>query len=432
MGQISDGNPLFLEPKNGSNLHLNPQGKIQVASFWRKRIQSFQAFFTARHQTALQKKVKKIIANQSFSSSPKQQIFFEKMARLSHSKKSWLYQVLDVKDPVSLEISHQNVLSSPIQPFERGGRYYNQPGEKTGKQFAKTLYLLFPGIFGKVSEKDLHTWHRTPWDPIARSLEPKITWLGHATLLIQGENMNLLFDPTFSFVAPCFLRHTAPPIPFEELPLIDLVGISHNHADHFDRKNLKKLSAQEPFAFVPKGLDGWFKKQGFKNCVGARWWQQVTFQRENRTLKITAVPAWHGSQTTFSDIHRTLWMGFLIEMENLKIYIAGDSAYHEEILSEIKRHFGTIDIACLPIAPEGEKEMHMDAAQALDAFEYLGAKKMIPIHHGAYRMGREKIEDPISLFLSLAKKRNLSDQILNLQLGETCKVERAVSQFAYA
>ena len=165
-------------------------------------------------------------------------------------------------------------------------------------------------------------------------------------------------------------------------------------------------------------------KNGYTQVVGSKWWQQTQVDREGRSIRLTAIPAQHGSQTSLSDLNRTLWMGILIEVNDLKIYFAGDTAYNSEMLDEIKRHFGVIDIACLPIGPENEREVHFDHAQALDALERLGAKKMIPIHHGAYRMGTEKIEDPLKIFLEAAQKRNLIDKVIDLRLGETFKLEQ--------
>ncbi len=153
---------------------------------------------------------------------------------------------------------------------------------------------------------------------------------------------------------------------------------------------------------------------------------ELKIERDGKKIKLTAMPAQHGSCTSVADYHRSLWMGIMIEVNGLRFYYAGDTGFNRNHLEEVKKHFGPIDVALLPIAPEGEPEMHLGHKQALDAFERLGAKKLIPIHYGAYRMGAEKIEDPLKMFLQAAQQRGLTDKIVVLKLGETVEVAKVL------
>jgi len=411
------------EPIEWWNLELTNKQEIKVASSWKSALQWLYSFLSGRLKRELCQRVCIILETLPAESSEQQKIAVEKISRLIHSKHSWLYGAdQKIKNPSLAQFKPSKEIASTIQPHQENGRYYNFSGEYIWNQFFTTLYLLFPGSLSQSTEEDLETWHRTEWNPRARSLEPQLTWMGHNTLLFQASNINLLFDPAFDFVRPCFIRYTEPPIPLGKLPLIDGVGISHNHADHCDPSALTRLAAFQTAAFAPVGTEAWLKERGFEAVEGKSWWQSAYIERDGKRIKLTAMPAQHNSSTSVADYHRSLWMGILIEVNGLRLYFGGDTGYNRNHLEEIKNHFGSIDIVLLPIAPEGEPEMHLDHKQALDAFERLGAKKLIPIHYGAYRMGTEKIEEPLKMFLAAAEQRGLSDKILVLKLGETLDV----------
>jgi hypothetical protein len=284
--------------------------------------------------------------NSSSRGQPAAKIALEKISRLIHSKQSWLYGVDQrAKNPPLAQFKPCKEIESRIQPHQENGRYYNFPGEYIWSQFFSTLYLLFPGSLSEATRENLKTWHRSEWKPCARSIEPQLTWLGHNTFLFQASNINLLFDPAFDFVAPCFYRYTAPPIPLRKLPLIDAVGISHNHADHCERSTLTKLAAFQTAAFAPVGTEAWFKERGFEAVEGKKWWQSAFIERDGKKIKLTAMPAQHGSCTTVADYHRSLWMGIMIEVNGLRFYYAGDTGFNRNHLEEVKKHFGPIDMA---------------------------------------------------------------------------------------
>lgn len=412
------------QPLSWWKLTISKTG-IGKASALRGCWQFFASLFSNRLKFALQRRVQELVASLD-PSNQENKILIEKITRLVYSQHSWMFgAVKGLQNPPSARLFSGGWMESLIQPYEKRGRYYNFPGEPIWRRFIETLFLLFPGALKVPTDKDLNAWNRAEWQPCARSTAAKITWLGHSGVLLQAKNINLLFDPTFDFVKPCFVRHTKPPIPFEKLPLIDLVVISHSHADHFDPATLKKLMPYKTAAFVPHRLDNWFKKVGFENVEGKKWWQRSIVQRNEGPITLTAIPAQHTSQRTLTDLNQCLWMGAMIEVDGYRIYFAGDTGYNAKILQEIKRQFGRIDLALLPIAPvEGKCELHCDIRKALDAFEKLEAKRMVPIHYGAYRTGTEKIEDPLDELTMIAKQRGILDKISFLKLGETLEMEK--------
>ena len=140
-------------------------------------------------------------------------------------------------------------------------------------------------------------------------VNPSITWVGHATLLVQLDGINFLTDPNWgeraspiSWAGP---RRLSPPgLAFENLPQIDVVVISHDHYDHLDLGTVKRLAEKHnPLFLVPLGLKAWFTDNGMSRVEELDWWQE----REYRGLRFVCVPAQHFSQRTLWDGNTRLW-----------------------------------------------------------------------------------------------------------------------------
>ena len=134
--------------------------------------------------------------------------------------------------------------------------------------------------------------------PAAYSIEPKITWIGHATFLIQMDGFNILTDPIFGSVkvGPFTLTERVIPagIKFEDLPHIDAIVISHNHSDHTDTTTLKALAKKyQPKIFVPEGNRALVEGMGFKRVIEHNWWEETKFIKNGRSLTI------HGERKGF-------------------------------------------------------------------------------------------------------------------------------------
>jgi len=201
-----------------------------------------------------------------------------------------------------------------------------------------------------------------------------------------------------------------PGIARKKLPLIDAVFLSHNHGDHTNQ--VESFTPYNPLVFAGEGSH--------------RWWQSTKLSRDGKDIRITAVPAQHGSQTGLRDMNQMLWCGFVIEVGGKTLYFSGDTAMGHELVDQylkpqklfeqIRSQFGSIDITFLPIATQNEWKVHLDEEQALNAALELDAKMMIPIHWGAYRIGKGQIEDPIHELM--AKAGDLKEHIHVLKIGE--------------
>ena len=232
--------------------------------------------------------------------------------------------------------------------------------------------------------------------------ELTVTFVNHATVLVQVDGINFLTDPIWSkrcspvsFAGP--KRVHAPGIRFEDLPPIDFVLISHNHYDHLDLKTLKKLAAlpQPPHFFMGLGTDGILTEAGINPAMitAMDWWQESSTAR----LPITFVPAKHFAARSVCDRNINLWGGFVVKSSLGPIYFAGDTAFGKHY-QEIYEKFGEIRLAILPIGAYEPRWLmkghHMNPEEAVQASEILKAKQSLAIHFGTFQLTDEAREAP--------------------------------------
>jgi L-ascorbate metabolism protein UlaG (beta-lactamase superfamily) len=243
----------------------------------------------------------------------------------------------------------------------------------------------------------------TPAIPAPHADRPRITMVGHATLLIQVTGLNILTDPVWSdrasplpFAGP--KRVTAPGIAFDALPRIDLVLVSHNHYDHLDIATLRRLHAVHlPRMVTPLGNDVILRAA----IPGARietgdWGTRVPI---DSSAAITLTRANHWSSQGLSDRRMALWAGFLIETINGSVWFAGDSGYGDgAIFRDMRARHGAPDVALIPIGAYAPRwfmaAQHVDPVEAVQIFQDIGAPNAIGIHWGTFRLTDESREAP--------------------------------------
>jgi L-ascorbate metabolism protein UlaG (beta-lactamase superfamily) len=227
-----------------------------------------------------------------------------------------------------------------------------------------------------------------------------VTFIGHATFLIQTTTGNILTDPMYSERAGPFgllgpRRVRQPAVRFDDLPPISTVLLSHNHYDHCDRPTLARLAKRfDPTVITPLGNGSLVKSTGLRKVEELDWWQEA----KTSTLPLTLTPAHHFSARTPFDRNRALWGGFTIDIADRRIYFAGDSAY-APFFREVRRRLGPIDLALLPIGAYEPRwfmqAVHMNPAEALQAHLDLEASESIAMHFGTFQLTTEGIDEPV-------------------------------------
>jgi len=238
-----------------------------------------------------------------------------------------------------------------------------------------------------------------------------VTWIGHSTLLIQLDGINILTDPIWSdrcspvqWAGP--KRHVQPGIDFDKLPQIDLVLISHDHYDHLDKNTIKRLG-NKPLYLIPLGIGEFLKSQGITRYQEMDWWDTISFNK----LKIICTPAQHFSGRKGLDRDRTLWASWVVKGDKNNIYFGGDSGYFPEY-KKIGELYGPFDFAALPIGAYLPRwfmgPVHLSPQDAVQAFLDLKGINFVPIHWGTFGLADEPLDNPPQELQKEIKNRNLN------------------------
>lgn len=263
-----------------------------------------------------------------------------------------------------------------------------------------------------------------PLRPLTPTERVNATFINHATFLLQFPGVNVLTDPVYSertspysFAGPKRVRE--PGIPFDMLPPIDVVVVSHNHYDHLDIETIKQLDKKfHPLFIVPLGDEKLLLKEGVQNVKAVDWWEEVRV----KDVRFIFAPAQHWSARELWDKNESLWGSFMIDSGAVKVYHAGDTGYGKHFL-DIKSRLGSPDLALLPIGAYKPrwfmKYYHLDPEEAVKAHIDLGATRTIGMHFGTFQLTDEGIDEPVNdLKIQREKYRITMDQFLVLDQGQ--------------
>ena len=280
-----------------------------------------------------------------------------------------------------------------------------------------------PSVFRRVAAK---------FDqPRASAERLTVTWVGHSTLLVQIDGLNVLTDPMWgeraspvSFAGP--RRWVPPAVAFDELPPIDVVVLSHNHYDHLDAPTVRRLIARAPEAhwLAPLGVADFVRARGAMKVEELDWWDE----RMVGPLRFTCTPAQHFSARGLGDRNRTLWASWSIAGASRRVHFGGDTGYHDDF-AEIARRTGPFDMVALPIGAYEPRwfmgPVHMNPDDAVRAFGLLrepGEHRtvMVPIHWGTFKLTDEAMDEPPrALRRAWAGAQLPTDELWLLAHGET-------------
>jgi len=250
-------------------------------------------------------------------------------------------------------------------------------------------------------------------------------------MLLQLGPLNVLTDPVWSDRASPLSwlgprRLMKPAVDFEALPTLDVVLLSHNHYDHLDAATVKRIARrfQDAVWLCPLGLARLLKALGVRHATEHDWWERV--QRPDWSA--TCAPAQHFSSRGLRDRNATLWCGWVIETDNVRVFFAGDTAIHPE-LGVIGKRLGPFDLIMLPIGAYEPrwfmKAVHMNPEDAVAAYQALVdgspvAPPCVAMHWGTFRLTDEPVEEPPRRFAARWHEASLPESAnWTLAHGET-------------
>ena len=241
-----------------------------------------------------------------------------------------------------------------------------------------------------------------------------VTWIGHASFLIQMEGVSLLIDPNWAKWLKVIKRLKHPGLHLHDLPAIDLVLVTHAHFDHLDRRTLREIATDQPIV-VPFEVGNLVHDLGFHSVHELHYWESY----QHGPLKITLTPCHHWGARVLHDHHRGFG-GFIIEAAGRSIFHCGDTAYFEGFKTIGDRH--NVEIALLPIGaydPPSGREVHMNPEEAVRAFIDLNASKLVPMHYGSFRLSYEPLHEPPQRLISCAREHGIEQKVQIMTEGET-------------
>ena len=284
----------------------------------------------------------------------------------------------------------------------------NKGWKRRGLQFVGQRIL--PNIFlprkGKTQKADF---------PELKNDEFSVTWIGHASFLIQIGGMNVMVDPNWAMWHAIVKRARRPGLHIADLPHIDLVLVSHAHYDHLHMKSLRNI-ANDQKILVPHGVGKLVRRRRFSEVIEMAHWDA----HEHEGLKVTFTPSFHWGARFLHDTHRG-YGGFVLEYGGRTVFHCGDSAYFEGF-QEIGERFPGMDMAILPIGAYNTasgRDVHMNPEEAIKAFKELKAKHMVPMHYATFPLGREPMHEPLERLRTNADEHGLTDRVIVMEEGLT-------------
>jgi L-ascorbate metabolism protein UlaG (beta-lactamase superfamily) len=294
--------------------------------------------------------------------------------------------------------------------------------------------------------RDLLRWRRTsrptPW-PARVTVAPQppptapsgsdagvVTWIGHATFLVQTARGTLLTDPQFSECCGPFgrfgPRRVHPPgVALTVLPRIDLVLLSHDHYDHCDLPSLRALARRhDPLVVAPLGHRQLLARAGLRRVVELDWWQS---HATDDGFDLTLTPARHWSNRLSGTRNARLWGGFFARWGGRTFWFAGDTGYDPVLFRSIHDRLGAPDLAMIPIGAYEPRwfmsPLHCNPAEAVQIHRDLGAEQSLAMHWGCWQLTDEGRDEPVRALAAARDAAGVSaSQFRVLAPGESIEV----------
>lgn len=308
---------------------------------------------------------------------------------------------------------------------------FNSTGISSTRQWIKMMRK--EGPYPQVTKKEIDSAITTVNKHIIHNPtdHPQITWIGHATALVQYRGINYLTDPHLTKRASPLKRIgnkrlTKPALTFKEIPPINFIVISHNHYDHLDRRTVEMFKNRVTW-FVPLGLKCWFMERGIieNKIIELDWWD--TYQYED-SISITFTPTNHWSKRKLTDANKSLWGSWFVKIDNFSSWFAGDTGYDKKMFTEIGNKLGPIDLSIIPIGAYAPRyymaPQHVDPVHAIEIHKDVRSKLSVPIHWGTFQLTHEPFLEPPALLKGELKYQGIPFETFPvMKIGETLVIK---------
>jgi len=319
------------------------------------------------------------------------------------------------------------------------GTFRNPEGSPKRDSNVKWSYKIFNEERKKI-KIEFPEEHVVPKTKVLRDLKANtnsdyIAWIGHATFLIKLGNTTIITDPVFSKnTGPLIFgpkRYIPPALELNELPLVNLFLLTHNHYDHQDMSTIRNFPYKNSKVILPLKLGKYFKN--YKDVNELDWYEKI---KVNEDITVTLLPSVHWTKRSLWDTNKTLWGSFLIEYKDKKILFACDTGIGN-IYKELGKKYGPIDITFInigaynfyPIMPVKDKSVyHTNPEEALSIAKDLRSKKVIGMHWGTVVLSLEPIMEPPQRFKDNAEKYGYKkEDAIIFNIGEVKKLDQVIN-----
>ena len=310
----------------------------------------------------------------------------------------------------------------------KDGKFLNNGGvkmEMSLKDSFKAMWILFKSNSKAEPNKNIAVQKIDSITIANYNSKTRFIWFGHSTFLLQIKGKNLLIDPMFGNVpAPNPLLGNKRfsnklPIEIEKLPSIDAVLITHDHYDHLDYESIQKLKDKVNIFYTPLGIGIHLLKWGVEKerIIELDWWQEIKFDE----LTIRCTPAQHFSGRGISDREKTLWCSWIIQSDDENLFFSGDSGYASHF-KEIGDQYGPFDFAFMECGQYNNlwPLVHMLPEETAQAGLDIKAKRIMPIHWGAFKLASHSWTDPVERISKKAKELNVD--LIIPKIGEIIEI----------
>jgi L-ascorbate metabolism protein UlaG (beta-lactamase superfamily) len=308
-----------------------------------------------------------------------------------------------------------DVSTAPTGALRRPDGRFRNVLPRQGMGFKKTLGLVWRMFTAKpkttVPDRPLPLRTLTRAE-LEAAPDASLWRLGHSTMLLRLDGRFWLTDPVFSERASPFQfmgpkRFHAPPIAIDDLPPLAGVILSHDHYDHLDHAGILRLRDKAELFVTPLGVGDRLIAWGVdaNKVRQLDWWQST----QVGGLRLTAGPARHFSGRKPWDEDSTLWVSWIIEANDLKIFFSGDTGYHAGFREVGERH-GPFDVTLIENGAYNTEwpEVHMQPEETLQAHLDVRGRWLVPIHNGTFDLAFHPWFEPFERIAALARAQGVN------------------------